>query len=227
MKQELELPELTRSLMAKIHEDAQKGTYIVEIEGILIDVFPYVFPPISPFSKSTYSIYSQFRDLKGKNVLDVGTGTGILAIASARSGAGNVDAIDISEEAVKCAKHNVKLNQLDDKVKVWQSNLFSAVPKENKYDLIIANLPILDYPEQDLRFHSLSDPSFEYHKRLFEEAVDFLNLRGVLQISHTNLQKDGFEKLETLAEEKGFKFQITQEIEHQGYKWRNYEFRLK
>ena len=92
---------------------------------------------------------------------------------------------------------------------------------------MIANLPILDYPENDLRFHSLSDPNFQYHERLFEESPDYLTKNGRIQVSHANLSEGGFEKLESLAKAKGFKLKVIQDIEINNYKWRNYEFKLK
>ena len=167
------------------------------------------------------------KDYSKGVILDMGTGTGILAIAAVKSGAENVDAVDIYEDAVKCAKHNIELNQLSSKVKVWQSDLFSKIPSEKKYDLIIANLPILNYPETDLRFHSLSDPNFQYHKRLFEEVQKYIKENGIVRLAHADLQTDGFEQIESVAKQKGFKLSIIKEIVKNGYKWRNYEFKLE
>ncbi len=187
---------ITKNFMKRIRDDAEKGVYRVALEGVSIDVFPYVFPPQSPFSESSLMVYDQFKDLSNKKVLDIGSGTGIQSIYAARSGALNVDAVDIMDYAVKCTKHNAKLNGVE--INSYQSDLFSNV--EGRFDLIIANLPIVEAEEGDLRFHSLIDLEFEYHRRLFEEASDYLEANGRIVLCHANLSDDDeFGKLEKLA----------------------------
>lgn len=74
----------------------------------------------------------------GMRVMDVGTGSGILAIAAARLGADNVLAIDIDPDAVKVAKENVALNGVSDAVRVVVGDLCKseAMPCE----LAVANI---------------------------------------------------------------------------------------
>ena len=208
-----------------IKAKAKKGPYQIKLNGVLIDVFPYIFPPSSPFSESTHTVYDELGHLKGKNVLDIGTGTGIQAIQAVLAGAEKVDAVDIYEGAVECARHNFKLNCLEKKIKVWKSDLFSNVPRK-QYDLIIANLPIVDIEEEDLRLHSLFDPGFKYHERLFQEAPAYLAKDGSIILCHADLQSRGFERLETLATNHGYTFKVKQAIKSLGYEWRNYEFKL-
>jgi ribosomal protein L11 methyltransferase len=73
-------------------------------------------------------------------VLDVGTGTGILALAAARLGAG-VLAIDVDPEAVAAARENVHLNALEDRVLVEATSLASL---RQQFPLILANLTAPD-----------------------------------------------------------------------------------
>lgn len=75
---------------------------------------------------------------KGDQVIDVGTGTGVLSIAAAKLGASNILALDLDEVAVNSAKLNVKLNKVQDVVTVKQNNLLDQV--EEKVDLIVANI---------------------------------------------------------------------------------------
>ncbi len=77
---------------------------------------------------------------KPKSILDVGTGTGILAIT-----AGKAVATDIDFEACKLAKHNAKLNNAG--VKVVCCDLVSAIKK--KFDLVVFNPPYL--PEIEVK----------------------------------------------------------------------------
>lgn len=218
------IPQNTKEFIKMIKSTAKKGTYRVEVNGVPIDVFPYVFPPQSPFSESTHTVYDEFGNLDGQKVLDIGTGTGIQAIIAALAGANEVDAVDIYETAVRCARHNVELNALESKVKIYLSDLFNDLP-DKKYDLIIANLPILDCEEKDIRFHSLFDPKFRYHEKLFQEAPRYLANSGRIVLCHANLEDEGFEKIERVAKSHGFRPTITKSIRSLGYEWRNYEFR--
>ena len=74
----------------------------------------------------------------GKIVADVGTGSGILAIAAALLGAQKVYALDIDPVAVKIAKENVLLNKMEQKVTVLENDLLAGLTFE--VDIIIANI---------------------------------------------------------------------------------------
>lgn len=73
-------------------------------------------------------------DLSGKNVLDHGTGTGVLAIFAKRLGAKQVIAVDIDDKSVENAKENAALNGEEIDVRLGDS-----VP-EGIFDLILANI---------------------------------------------------------------------------------------
>ncbi|HEX6507248.1 MAG TPA: methyltransferase [Chloroflexota bacterium] len=75
----------------------------------------------------------------GTVVLDMGTGSGVGAIAAARRGA-RVVAVDIAPEAVRCARVNVLLNRVEDSVEVRCGDLFEPVQGE-RYDLVLFNPP--------------------------------------------------------------------------------------
>ena len=84
------------------------------------------------------------QNLKGKKILDMGTGSGILAITAAKNG-GDVTAVDISPEALKAAEKNAKRQNV--KIKFILSDLFENIAE--KYDLIIFNPPYIPEDEQD------------------------------------------------------------------------------
>ncbi|PYZ98695.1 50S ribosomal protein L11 methyltransferase [Alteribacter lacisalsi] len=75
---------------------------------------------------------------KGDQVLDVGTGSGVLSIAAAKLGAQSVLAMDLDDVAVQTANINVKLNKAQDVVSIKQNNLLEGV--EERPDLIVANI---------------------------------------------------------------------------------------
>ncbi|MFF7352032.1 MULTISPECIES: HemK2/MTQ2 family protein methyltransferase [Streptomyces] len=78
----------------------------------------------------------------GARVLDVGTGSGALALAAARYGA-DVTAVDVSRRAVWTARLNAWLSRLP--VRIRRGNLFGPV-HDRTYDLILANPPYVPAP---------------------------------------------------------------------------------
>lgn len=69
---------------------------------------------------------------------DVGTGSGVLAIAAAKLGAARVVAVDLDSVAVRVAAENIAANQVNDIVRVSQGDLLTGI--EGKADIIIANI---------------------------------------------------------------------------------------
>ncbi len=80
-------------------------------------------------------------------MLDLGTGSGVLAIHAALRGAGRVVAVDVSRRAVLAARANGRLNGV--RVVGRRGDLFGAVGPE-RFDLIVSNPPYLPGPEPDL-----------------------------------------------------------------------------
>ena len=74
-------------------------------------------------------------------ILDLGTGSGVCALAAARS-ARRVIAVDINPAAIRCAAANALLNKLDTRIELRHGDLFAAVAGE-KFDLVFFNPPFL------------------------------------------------------------------------------------
>jgi ribosomal protein L11 methyltransferase len=76
-----------------------------------------------------------------KSVLDIGTGSGILAIAAAKLGFGPVHAFDFDPEAVRVAKENARKNRVDNKIKLTRGDITKlSLKPAQQYDLVCANL---------------------------------------------------------------------------------------
>jgi ribosomal protein L11 methyltransferase len=80
----------------------------------------------------------QNRDLRDRTVIDVGTGSGVLAIAAAKLGAAFVSALDVDPDAVENARENIQRNGVDPIVEAHVRDVTeSSLPPA---DLVIANL---------------------------------------------------------------------------------------
>lgn len=75
-----------------------------------------------------------------QRVLDVGTGSGVLAIAAVRLGAASVDAVDIEPVSVRAAKENRDRNGVHDALRVEVGSVGTDEPFEGTYDLVLANI---------------------------------------------------------------------------------------
>ena len=77
-------------------------------------------------------------NLKGKRVLDMGSGTGVLAIVAAKLGAESVVAVEIDEMAEESVRENIELNGVADKVtSIWGD---ASAIEGMQFDIILANI---------------------------------------------------------------------------------------
>ncbi len=114
------------------------------------------------------------------DILDIGTGSGAIAIALNKKVNSNVTAIDISPEALKVAIKNSKKNNCD--IKFVESDLFKNV--KGKFDVIVSNPPyiasdekimdIVDKYEPHLALYA-SDNGLYFYKEILKEARKYLN----------------------------------------------------
>lgn len=72
-------------------------------------------------------------------MLDVGTGSGILALAGAKLGAAKITAIDIDSVAVRVASENIRRNGMERQIQVYESNLLERA-LDFQYNLVVANI---------------------------------------------------------------------------------------
>lgn len=231
-------PPITLDFIHFIERKAREGVYRIGMKigerTVPVDIFPEVFPPESDQSVSSKSIFETFGDLSGLEIADIGSGSGIQSIVAVMAGARHVDAADISPQAVECSKHNVEMNGLQEKIEVFYSDLLKNFPKK-KYDLIIANLPIVNFDAGDNPINNaLYDKGLAIHKRLFVEAKEFLAQDGQITFTHANLQSAktsdslyDFKTLEKLIDECGYEIVEQAETIHLDYTWINYKVRVK
>jgi release factor glutamine methyltransferase len=94
-------------------------------------------------SEDSYLLLDSMKVPRSSLVLDMGTGTGILAIGAALLGASKVVAIDVNPFASKCALKNVISKGLKNQISVLIGDLFSSIRKNAMFDAILFNPPYL------------------------------------------------------------------------------------
>ena len=109
--------------------------------GFRLSVRPTVFHPRYFLSSEYFAEFIDGLDLTGKSVADVGTGSGVLALAAARAGAANVLAVDINPNAALCARENAEANGFGDRVTVACMDLLSEIPPAPLFDVILSSPP--------------------------------------------------------------------------------------
>lgn len=125
---------------------------------------------------------------KGYNtVLDIGTGSGAIAVSIAKLTNTKVTAVDISQKALEVAKENAERNGVS--IKFIESDLFNKVT--DKYDLIVSNPPyieknIIKTLAPDVRdYEPLSAldggmDGLEFYRKIIDRCSEFLNKNGSL-----------------------------------------------
>ncbi len=135
-------------------------------------------------------------------VLDIGTGTGIQALAASKSkSTKRIIAVDVDKEAINYCKRNISHKKIDFQV----SDLFSKV--DGKFDTILFNPPYLpDEKEIKIKDAALygGEKGYELIKRFFSEAKNYLSEDGKILFVFSSFTKK--KKVDEIIKANGFKF---------------------
>ncbi len=187
--------------------------------SLQLQVPPAVFHPGVFFSTPIFLDFLQKIDFQQKKVLDVGTGSGALALFAAQNGA-QAHALDINPAAVETARKNAAANQLD--LTVWQSDLFDALPVI-RFDLILINPPYYpQMPKTAAERAFFAGPDLDYFEKLFRQLPQFVHADSSIWMI---LSEDcDLARIRQLAERDGFSF--SQKLEQRKWGERFFVFEL-
>src|ERR1700730_14045582 len=150
---------------------ARRHSCVADAAGFRLLVLPTVFHPRIFLTSEFFAGFVLTLDLTGKRVADVGTGTGILALAAARAGASRVVALDINPAAVSTAQRNAVSNDYGDRMTALQSDLLAALPPQPAFEVIISSPPSFPGEPRDVADRAWhAGPGYRDIANLFTQA---------------------------------------------------------
>jgi HemK-like putative methylase len=156
-----------------------------DVHGVKIKTTKKILAPTEYAYFFIENFTSRLNEMNGR-ALDIGTGSGILAITLARRRYTHVEAIDINCEAINVAKENADLNGVSKEISFYHSDIFNYLDNRTKYDLVICNPPTFSSPNKrenlsplELAFFSF-DYGHSFIEMLYTKANDYLKHNGRL-----------------------------------------------
>lgn len=208
-------------LLNKIRSVSKKGEK-VEYLGREFVVFPGVFQPWH----DSMPLVKNYEINQGERVLDVGTGSGIIAIFAAAKGARRVYATDIDPVAVKAAAINAYLHGYSDVIETKQANVLPPLKEIEIFDVITGNLPFTHCGEiKNSAERTVYDHGFDVHRKFFKIAEEHLSFNGRIYLAQANF--GNCENALKLADRAGFDARLIGEKKLKNDKRRFYAFELK
>lgn len=131
---------------------------------------------VIPFTPSSQTLALLTPRTPARSMLDLGTGSGILALLGAAH-CDEVTGVDINPRAIALARFNAHLNQVPN-LKLLQGSWFEPVAPRH-FDLVVANAPYVVSPDRELAYRDSGLPGTELLERLTREAALHLEEGGL------------------------------------------------
>jgi release factor glutamine methyltransferase len=182
--------------------------YTTKVFGKEIVIFPDVMSPKYDWA-GIFGVET-LPDVRGKKVLEIGCGSGIISLFAALRGAKSVDAVDINPHAINNTNANFERHGVRN-AKAFYSDLFSEV-NGRRYDLIIFNLPYHGNKPQDILENGVADEGYEMMKRFIADLPMHMENNGIADIGFSTsgdtklllkqFEKSGLEIVEKYSDER-------------------------
>jgi release factor glutamine methyltransferase len=183
-------PEAVFALSEELLNGSQQDTFPYETEvlgvpiTVLADVFsPKYLPGAEPFTR-------MLAFNPGIEFLEIGPGTGAIALQAALAGARRVVAIDINPAAVANTQANIDRHRVGGRMEVREGDIFEALRPDERFDLIFWNVPFgyvePGYQPTPLQ-RSCLDPGYEATRRYIHQGRGFLKPGGRLILGFSSV----------------------------------------
>lgn len=132
---------------------------------------------------------AQSTDMRGQVVLEIGTGTGLLALCCLRAGAAKVIATDINPHALENARHNAERHGFADRLELRlvspdRPSAFAVIGPTEAFDLIVSNPPWEEGTPRQVADYALYDPAFGLLWSLIADSADHLRPGGRIWLAY-------------------------------------------
>ncbi len=175
-----------------------------EFMGIDFRITPGVLIPRPETELLVEAALKYIDGRQGASVLDLCCGSGIIGLSIAyRDKRARVILSDRSAKAIRLSHENRKRLGLGSRIKIYQGDLFSALPVSSKFDLIVSNPPYVPHERiRHLQKEVLYEPvkaidggkkGLEIIKEILQQAGKYLHEDGMLFIEHDDTQKNYLE----------------------------------
>ena len=121
----------------------------VEFYGMDFIVNPSVLIPRQETEILVETIIEQYKDFEAVNILDIGTGSGNIAISLAKNLNSYITAVDISDDALKTANENALLNSISNKINFIKKDFLIDDINMHDFDVVVSNPPYVSIEEYE------------------------------------------------------------------------------
>lgn len=163
-----------------------------EFYGLEFEVTPDVLIPRPETELLVEETLRLAANLTQPKIVDVGTGSGCIAVTLARElASAQVSALDISPAALAVARRNAARNSVSDRIAFIESDLLGSLSSDQKVDFILSNPPYIAETEMPTLQHEVRDweprialtdfgDGLQFYRRLLAEAPSYLKPGGSL-----------------------------------------------
>ena len=189
-----------------------------EFYGLRFDVNKKVLTPRMETEILVEQVLKVEKLYKNAKILDLGTGSGAIAVSIAKNCDAEVTAIDVSKMALATAEANAKKNNV--KIEFLHSNLFEGLKRKRKFDIIVSNppyIPTVEIPKLDKNVRECDpqlaldggEDGLDFYRQITKDATSRLNNGGMLfyEIGKGQgaavrkiMRENGFQQIKTIKD---------------------------